>query len=792
MSSWQDLLPTLHLDRLETRLILACVYGLISEPERLLSALVKYNQAGSDLAVHAVLCQPLPPDNLGSVLRSLLDGLDQALSLDLLNKLGAQRPKMIQDLSGDLLQASDAAGSKEMAEDRTRVLSDQFDQLARAVRLAECYRVVGQSDRAVSLLAETLRMARSLRGHLSARLAEVMASAKGTSDEVWHETAQETSLEAWKQAVQLVPDEPRYVAGLVQTLLDASRLSDAQSYLVGHQTDGDYHPSISLASALLCARSDEPEAARRHALQALRLVESGEVLSRTELMSLARLFEQLDLTAEAARAVQSGLVHHPLDAGLLAFLAQLQLSLGQAAQALSSAYAARAAGAEDGDHNLEPLIVAALETVGAWGNALDYRLAHLRATENPTPDDLHSVIRCAEYAGQTDLLDEFSQQALLLDPEDVLAHRGLAQAAMSNGNYSAAIDYLAAATDLAPEQGGLWLLLVEAYRRDGQAAKAEETLRTANQAVPGDAGIQAALGDVYLAQGAPTQALSYFRTAAELAPTQHNKLRLGQTLLQLGHIPLACQVLGEAYQAATAPELGEHIALQGASLPFQPDTELTFSYARALLAAKQIEPAIPLMLAVVRDRPEDPEAQLELARVLLQSADQPANARRAIALLQRIQGFDPAGAESGYAGGLDSMPALRAEARALLAEAYSANGDWGLAMQAYQRALDEPLNRVGERQTRLSAGLGLVALRLEQPEMAVASLQEAARAEPQNIRVLRALSEAYLASGLAPDAYETASKVRSLAPEDLESEPVVHRAWIESGQPGRRQRRANP
>ena len=69
----------------------------------------------------------------------------------------------------------------------------------------------------------------------------------------------------------------------------------------------------------------------------------------------------------------------------------------------------------------------------------------------------------------------------------------------------------------------------------------------------------------------------------------------------------------------------------------------------------------------------------------------------------------------------------------------------------------------------LSAGLGLVALRLEQPEMAVASLEEAARAEPQNVRVLRSLSEAYLASGLAPDAYETASTVRGLAPEDLEA-----------------------
>ena len=88
-------------------------------------------------------------------------------------------------------------------------------------------------------------------------------------------------------------------------------------------------------------------------------------------------------------------------------------------------------------------------------------------------------------------------------------------------------------------------------------------------------------------------------------------------------------------------------------------------------------------------------------------------------------------------------------------------------MQAYRRALDDPQNRPVERQTRLSTGLGLVALKLEQPEMAVAALEEASQVEPSNPQVQKALSEAYLANGLAPDAYQAASIVRDLQPDDL-------------------------
>jgi tetratricopeptide (TPR) repeat protein len=106
--------------------------------------------------------------------------------------------------------------------------------------------------------------------------------------------------------------------------------------------------------------------------------------------------------------------------------------------------------------------------------------------------------------------------------------------------------------------------------------------------------------------------------------------------------------------------------------------------------------------------------------------------------------------------------------RALLAEAYSSAGEWEKALDAYKKALEEPANQEPEMQTRLSMGLGMTALKLELPEMAVAALQEAAQAEPLNGQIQRSLSEAYYTNGLSQDAFQAAAAALQLAPKDID------------------------
>ena len=161
----------------------------------------------------------------------------------------------------------------------------------------------------------------------------------------------------------------------------------------------------------------------------------------------------------------------------------------------------------------------------------------------------------------------------------------------------------------------------------------------------------------------------------------------------------------------------------------------------------------------------------------MQLSDGSSGARRAIPFLQRLLGINP------NASAFDNMDIApldavqRAEIRTLLAEAYSAAGEWEKALDAYKLAMEEPGNHEPEMQTRLSVGLGLTALKLELPEMAVAALQEAAQAQPLNARIQRSLSEAYLSNGLSQDAYQAAA-----AALDLNSSDIDMLSWfIEQG-----------
>lgn len=761
-STWRGLLAEINLDRPEVNTLLACLYGMIPEPQRLLSVLLLQgeNRPRSDLALHILLSQPAPEDELEKTLQALLADQPMTQVLAVLGGLSALRPALAVRLAEALLAEGWTSWPEEPsgAADTVVNLGQSFDRLALAARQAQAYQLANQPDRAVPLLAETLRSMRRLRGHLSACLAQTVGRSQGSGDAAWRETAQETSLEAWKQAVQLAPDAPQYTAGLVNALIASGRLEEAQNHLARRPSDDERHAALSLAAARLANAQGDGQLAKRYALQALRLVESGQSLSEDEYLALGDLFYQAGLYAELARAAQAGLERFPVSRDLLLQQTAAQFALCQPAEALPSLYAALASGAPKDEaclpngKSLQTLLIESLEATGAWSTALEERKALLAKIETPALEDWYALMRCASQARQPDVLEEACQRVLELSPEDALARQYLGQVALARGDDRAAIEHFTEAIRLAPDQPEVWLSLVGAYRRLGQEAQAVETLRAASQAAPDCVEIHKELGDAYSSQNALTQALAYYRRAVELAPTETNLLNLGQTLLDLGRFEEARQTLLPLYQS-------------GATGVHSPD--LLYAYARSLLGLGETEPAIPLLLEVIREQPEKPQPALELARAFLRSPAQSGRVQQVIPFLQRILGQSPAGEESGYHGGLDSSPALRAEARALLAEAYAAAGEWSQAMEAYRRALDDPYNRQTETQMRLSAGLGMVALKLDQPEIAIAALQEAIQAQPLNAELQRSLSEAYLASGLAEDAFQAACAAWDLQPEDL-------------------------
>lgn len=801
---WDNLLVGSGLTSDAGRTVLACLFGMIPEPIELFNVLLQHGDGinTTGLALHALLSNPLSDQAQIEILGKLQKGLRDDQRLDLLCELSLQRPWLATSLSSSVLEEQ-VEKSPALRADGTPgsdgVLSAGLERLISLARLARVHQFAAQPEESVPLLAEALRALRRMRGHLSASLAQAIAQAKRAGDGEWAEAAQETGLQAWKRAVQLVPDEPLYSAGLIAALVAANRPGEARSYLQRLEAEERQalHPSLALASAMVAARLGEEEETRRVALQALELVEGDYGLEQSEFLVLAHFFYGMDMLPEALRVSQIALKRYPFSRDLLALRAQLYASLGEHALASVDAYAtlaleeispdearsqARAdllpsdgSAVRDGSlesslrvkrWDIQRLLVDSLESLSAWDAALSERAALMEGLDSNSVEDLRALANCALRAGKPDEAFQVCQKVLQIDPDDVVAHRLLADAAQARGDYSTAVEHFSYATRLAPDQAEAWTGLARTYGLAGQDAQALEALRAASQAVPNDSRVHLELGEAYLERQAPTQALACFQRAASLSSSAHVALRLGQTLSELGHHEQARRVLQEAYESSLGIADGLDGTTGSCEGSYSEGVELTYAYARTLLELGELSPAISLLKDVVCSRPDDPHPCLDLVKALMLAGEQPEGAERAIPLLCRILGIALDGNGDLSPNRMEVGPELHAEAQTLLAEAYAAVGQLDKSMDAFRLALELPSNRGSGMWPRLALGLGQVALRLDQPETAVVALQDAVQAEPLDADLQRALSEAYLANSLIPEAFQAARAARDLAPSD--------------------------
>ena len=826
------------------RTILACLYGMAPDPLGLLAGLLSLDggRAQPEVALHVLFSNPLPEDGQAVILSALCKELSDSQALALLKALAGVRPALAASLASEFRAARQPGWQLPGPDDGLQPDAIRLARLAGAVQLAAVNHLAAEPAQAVPLLVETLRSIRQLRGRLSAQLAQAVESAQAAGAaaapaEGWQGAARETSLEAWKQAIQFDPDDPQHVLGLAFNLDRAGRTAEARQLLQkGRWSERFVSPRQPLVIGRLSLKLGDHELARSSALKALELADAesaGEtggqpvsgapavnpapaggagglagqslaaadlsdtgaasssgrvaaspVLTAAEYLALVDLCQQEGLLEEVLWACRLGLRRDPLNDELLARQALAQNALDRKPWALESArlaLALRDAAGADGAPvappglaatndlmrpgepvsrlELQRVLVEGLEAAGYWEDAVGERQKLVEMLPTPSVQDWRVLAATAVCAAQSAVVIDACRQVLAFDPDDLQAHERLGQAAMEAGELDLAAVHYSQAVRLAPDQPRLWKALVQVQRQAGQEESAFNSLTAAAQALPGQAEIHLALGQAYASRGALTEALSSLRQAASLAPGDPVQLRhdpaLASLPLQLGQILFRLGRLEEARQA-----------LEPICSPACPDVDLAQVYGQTLLGLGSYDQAAAVLAEVVRLRPEAVDPALDLSNALLRLPDQPAGAQRALPFLQRLLGAGPEGEENGYASPLDSRPEQRAAARVYLAEAYSAAGDLQRSMDAYRQALDEPFNRGQDIQARLALGMGLVALKMEQPEMAVAALQEAATVEPLNLSIQRSLADAYLASGLPEDAFQAARTVRDLAPGD--------------------------
>jgi tetratricopeptide (TPR) repeat protein len=741
----------------------ACLYGLVDAPDDLLQALMspEMPHRTHTLALHAVLSTPVPLTEHAKTLHPLLEGLPLADCLGALTYLKKYRPDFATRLARLFLEKQPTIPNRRKYSQYTGYLN----QIAQLLRNAEIHLIAELPSQASSLRSLAMEVTKRLHADIALQIAGNRAQ-RGDLD---------AAMSIWQNSEDLqLPEASRPIVRppieLILALLKKGHFDDALALVDDQDPAGSQSALLhSLISAHRLAVQAQLSPARKAALRALQeargQVEADRQIRDEDaslevttgipvIKELAGLLLDLSLPRDAVQAYDLALMLEPDQPELLQMRSEAQRLDGDAAAAVATSHLAVALDPDQTELRRE--LIASLESAGDWNDALEQRTILLeerfrQANQNlwPAIKDLQDLAACALRAGQAQRCIKVCQQLLELDSADGLALAILGEALASAGELEEGLEQLQKATQTAPHLSLPWIALARVRKNAGESAKAIETLRAACNAVPGNPEIFLALAEAYLAEDSLTQALASLRRAYEIIsndlpndspPSPEFSMRvamqLGHTLTQLGHLDEAQQVLEKAYL--------EHPTFSG----------IAYAYARCLLSLDEPDEALEPLRTAMQEQPAKPEVFLDYARALLAVNDQAGEAvsvlRTAILLSEK------------------SDPSLQAIAQGLLAEALAADGETNAALQAYYQALETQLADDPDWRARLSLGLGLVTLKLNQPEIAVASLQEAARLDANNPLVQQKLAEAYAATDLPDEALEAARIARDLAHEDVD------------------------
>ena len=764
-NSWLELISTLPCSDYQIwSAPFACLLGLIENPQGLLSALV---QPGCEpmrfkLAIHALLSNPIPPPEQVDVLMGLCRGqfgdlLPPADRTTLIHELHEQRPQLAQEFCSKWLETNPDPSSG--LNFRNTNLTRKIGQLAEILFQIRAREIAGETDLPAELVSAEQRLSNSLSIGITGHILSHSTTGRPENGTMAGLISPgEQALQISKPSVN--PDQSSAEqAELALMLCRQGRLEEAHQLLP--QPDGTSPENVDIlyAVARLALLNGDLQGASTAASRIMELLDHqaciasisvwGEYFSQ---VNLGILLSNVQKPVEAARVFEFALRSCPNDARLLKLLAESHQAAHQDQLACEALDALVSLNPLNMDYRR--LLANSLAQNSEWDACLKERSIILESKDKNIKsqpiDDIYAYAHCALKANQPQLALEASTGLLANDPEDTQALIYAGESQLQMNAIDLGLDYLVRATQAPNQLSEAWIALANAQQKINPPATVIETLKNGAQAIPGCAEIYFALGNLYLQDNAPTLALPNLRSAVELSPANPEMLiRYGQALKMLGHIDEARAVLSEAY--AIEPEF----------------PGLAQSLAKVLVESGDLEGAIsPLERMINNKTSHDPSVYLDYARCVLSLNKRGSTANppmKALIALNEVLQLDPE----------------HAEAKALTAEALAAGGENELAFQAYREALDTPLTEDITWRERLSYGFGCIASLIGKHDIAIAALQEASQANPNNAAVHMALSAAYLSASLPEDSLRSARSALVLDGDNPDSLAWFARQMVE-------------
>jgi len=784
--------------------VIACLYGMIPDVNELIETLIskKIRNAYTNLVVHAILCNPLPPESQFEIFKALLKGKDLEYVLDILIQLEAKRPVLTKTLAHELITNgqfhsyinSNQEFSIVSINDDQNLFENQIVKLTKLLRLTTLQGLSDYSGEEESALSESIEIAQKINAGLHEKLALTMSRRDNP-----HQTM-EDRLKIWKIAVQNDPHNPNYIVGLSNALVESGRLKDARAYLETCLTDYErpLDPLLFLAVAKIAFIQGESSDADEYAQKAYSQIDTSDSFFGQDFLSLAELLIAEDYYHEAVDVIERGLLRFPNYPDLLSLLSNIKLHVGDIDDSLQKSYLALALHGinSNGEFPFEletetrKRIIENLSLLNDWESALNERISLAEMKGYSDTEDYHEIADIALKAKLPEQVINYCKSALAIDEQDGTAFYLMGKADLELENFQSAINSLKIAVQYQPESSKPWLTLAGAYKEKGDESGFIETLNEAVHAAPEDPDIQFALGKAYLERNLPSRALEFFKLAVKFLPgisssedvfqqeplfVSEQKFAenpglsfelsyyLGETLSQLGYKEDARRAFKHAYEYALNSErfnVGNFI--ESGQAVNEKVFLISQSYARILMELDEYEETIQVLGFADRYGSLDEKANIGLSKALLMVQPSQPNAERAVEILEKNFHLSTELSSKDITGYQDIDQNLFAEALALYAEALALTGDIQKAKVAFRFALDTPLAGDLFWRARLSIGLGRIALLINEPEMALASLQEAEKIQKADSNLYQLLAEAYLETGLLPEAYSAAKTALEL------------------------------
>ncbi len=724
---------------------LACLYGLAPDPAEMLESLLPQKKGWPAFALigHALLANPMQADERKTILARILRRLGLAEQLDWLVDLsGRGETRLATQLAGLILEERSRAGKDAKVIDLSQVAPLEAMSRARELELlARLHALAGQGEQGLSLLISAREAARYWLAGLSARLAD-QAVRLDHQDLVFPAVE---SLE-WAGASAALPESVQ---------LSLGKHVHAKTLLASLPPE-TVHPLVQIAQAGIAARQGDRDAARemaRSAVDRLRVLRNQKRPDR-ELLSAASLSEwdpdetaqtliDLDLLEEALEFVQWALETRPADVSLMELACETLQHLGNLLGAIEQAQSALALEPFEPKHHRK--LANLLETSGDWEQSFTEREKVVRLMDEAGEEDWVAYAGSALQSGRSQPAIEACTLLLDRNANHGMANAWMGKALADQDRPQEAIQYLSRATLLIPDEAMPWLVLSEIYEQNGETQRALETLRAGVLSVPDSPEINYSLAEACLSSGSLSEALPFLKKASGLIPESLDvTLQLGRTLFSLGHLAEARQALAKARQ----------------KWPTEPN--LAYAAAEVLLAFGERDKAIPALEVALQKSPPVLEWHIRYAETLigdwrqLLTGASPIDIGRLVNAQQSL--------EKALALSPDDFRALL-----LLAETLGARGRADAAVEIYKGLVELAESEAPEWRWRVQGGFGKSALALGQTETALAALQEATQAQPDNVFFQRLLAQAYFAADLPQEALQVARYAQRLAPDDLDT-----------------------